>query len=215
MSGVLEFLGVAVLQMRLWQVQPGVLIRPPLEEAVMRVIIPSLLLALAAGLPMAAAAQDKVYRCGNEYTNRPAKGKDCKALDANVGVTVIHGTRPQAVAAPVASVRTQSTTNNTTRPRAAAPTTTVATAVPRPASRDPGQKARDSDARVILETELQRAQSKQAELVKDYNNGQPDKVGGEARNYQKYLDRVAGMKANLERNQADIDSIQRELSRVR
>ncbi|ARU04103.1 hypothetical protein CCO03_04910 [Comamonas serinivorans] len=181
----------------------------------MHVIIPSLLLALVAGLPMAAAAQDKVYRCGNEYTNRPAKGKDCKALDTSVGVTVIHGTRPQAVAAPSPSPSPQRTAAAAPPRARPAPTATVATAVPRPVSNDPGQKARDSDARVILENELQRAQSKQAELVKDYNNGQPEKVGGEARNYQKYLDRVAGMKANLDRNQADIDSIQRELSRVR
>jgi hypothetical protein len=40
-------------------------------------------------------------------------------------------------------------------------------------------------------------------------------VGGEARDYQKYVDRVAGIKASMDRNQADIDSIQRELSRVR
>jgi hypothetical protein len=167
---------------------------------------------LVAAAPLAAAAQSKVYRCGNEYTNRPAKGKDCKALD-NVGVTVIHGTRPQAVAAQQpAPARTAAP-----RPRpAAAPATTVAAATaPRPVSIDPGQKARDSDARMILQSELQRAQARQAELVREYNNGQPDKVGGEARDYQKYVDRVAGIKASMDRNQADIDSIQRELSRVR
>ena len=182
----------------------------------MRLIIPSLILALVAATPVVASAQDKVYRCGNEYTNRPAKGKECKVLDGQAGVTIIHGTRPQAVSAPVA----QSSGGS---PRAAAPaararpapSTTVASAVPRPVSTDPGQKQRDSDARVILETELQRAQGKQVELVKEYNNGQPDKVGGEARNYQKYVDRVASMKSGLDRNQADIDSIQRELARVR
>lgn len=184
----------------------------------MRLIIPSLMLAVVAATPGLAAAQDKVYRCGNEYTNRPAKGQSCKALDGQAGVTIIHGTRPQAQReqAPVAQSSGGSQRVAAPAPRVRpAPTATVASAVPRPVSNDPGQKARDSDARVILENELQRAQAKQVELVKEYNNGQPDKVGGESRNYQKYLDRVASMKASMDRNQSDIDSIQRELSRVR
>ena len=57
------------------------------------------------------------------------------------------------------------------------------------------------------------AQARQAELAKEYNNGEPDKIGGEARNYQKYLDRVAELKASIARNQADIEGIQRELKR--
>lgn len=181
------------------------------EEVFMRLIIGAVLLALAAGTPVLAVAQGKVYRCGNEYTNRPAKGGDCKLIE-DVGVTVIHGTRtyPQA-----ASGRAEAPPAPRQRSNNPAPTSTVASAVPRAVSADPGQKKRDSESRMILETELQRAQSKQVDLVKEYNNGQPDKVGGEARNYQKYLDRVASMKANMERNQADIDSIQRELSRVR
>ncbi|HRL36344.1 MAG: hypothetical protein KBF22_08380, partial [Ottowia sp.] len=79
----------------------------------------------------------------------------------------------------------------------------------------PEQRARDSDAKAILEQELRRAEAKQAELVKEYNNGEPDKIGGEARNYQKYLDRVAEMKASIARNQSDIDGLKRELSRLR
>jgi hypothetical protein len=75
------------------------------------------------------------------------------------------------------------------------------------------QKARDSDAKAILEQELRRAQARQAELAKEYNNGEPDKIGGEARNYQKYLDRVAELKASIARNQSDIEGIQRELKR--
>lgn len=51
--------------------------------------------------------------------------------------------------------------------------------------------------------------------MKEYNNGEPDKIGGEARNYQKYLDRVAEMKASIARNQSDIDGLKRELSRLR
>jgi hypothetical protein len=39
-------------------------------------------------------------------------------------------------------------------------------------------------------------------------------MGAEARNHQKYLDRVQEMKANLQRNEADIASIRREIGRL-
>jgi len=76
------------------------------------------------------------------------------------------------------------------------------------------QKSRDSDARLILQSELTKAEARQAELLKEFNNGEPDKRGDEARNYQKYLDRVAELKASLARNESDIAGIQRELGRV-
>jgi hypothetical protein len=52
------------------------------------------------------------------------------------------------------------------------------------------------------------------ELLKEYNNGEPDKRGDEVRNHQKYLDRVAELKANLARNESDMAGIRRELGRV-
>jgi hypothetical protein len=75
------------------------------------------------------------------------------------------------------------------------------------------QRARDSDSRQILESELKKIQAKQAELLKEYNNGEPDKRGGEAQNHQKYLDRVAEMKAAIARNDSDIAGITREMGR--
>ena len=76
------------------------------------------------------------------------------------------------------------------------------------------QRAKDSDARLILESELKKAEARQAELVKEYNNGEPEKLGPETRNNQKYLDRVAELKANIARNESDIAGIRRELGRV-
>ena len=76
------------------------------------------------------------------------------------------------------------------------------------------QKARDSDAKLILESELKKAEARNAQLLQEYNNGEPDKRGDEARNYQKYLDRVADLKATLSRNESDIAGIRRELGRV-
>ena len=162
--------------------------------------------AVLAGAALPAAAQDRIYRCGNEYTNQIKGRSDCKLVEGG-NVTVVRGTAPAA--APAAP--------------APAPVTRSAAAAPRTASAPPSapridtpeQRARDSDAKAILEQELRRAEAKQAELVKEYNNGEPDKIGGEARNYQKYLDRVAEMKASIARNQSDIDGLKRELSRLR
>ena len=88
-------------------------------------------------------------------------------------------------------------------------------AQPAPARSTPAeQKARDADARLILEAELKKAEARQAELLKEWNNGEPEKLGPEHRNHQKYLDRVAELKATIARNESDIAGIQRELGRM-
>jgi hypothetical protein len=61
---------------------------------------------------------------------------------------------------------------------------------------------------------LTKAEARQAELLSEYNNGAPEKRGDEARNYQKYLDRVAELKASLARNESDMAGIRRELGRL-
>jgi chromosome segregation ATPase len=75
------------------------------------------------------------------------------------------------------------------------------------------QRARDSDARRILETELKREEQQLAALQKEYNNGEPERRG-EERNYQKYAERVAEMKAGIARKEADIAAIKRELGKL-
>ena len=75
------------------------------------------------------------------------------------------------------------------------------------------QRARDSDARRILEGELKREEQQLAALQKEYGNGEPERRGDE-RNYQKYLDRVAEMKAGIARKEADIAAIKRELAKL-
>ncbi|MFC5499144.1 hypothetical protein ACFPOE_16475 [Caenimonas terrae] len=142
-------------------------------------------------------AQARIFRCGNAYTNdaAEAKSKNCKLVEGGY-ITVVEGTRVQG--APSGSASNASTK--------------LASAGTRVESAD--QKARDSDARQILESELKKAEVRQAELLKEFNNGEPDKQGSEGRNYQKYLDRVAELKASIARNQNDIAGIKRELDRV-
>jgi hypothetical protein len=87
---------------------------------------------------------------------------------------------------------------------------------PQPTSRvDASQQTlRDSDSRMILESEVKKAESRQADLLREYNSGQPEKRGGEAQDNKKYLDRVAELKASLARNESDMAGIRRELGRV-
>lgn len=133
-----------------------------------------------------ASAQERIYRCGNEYTNHvPEHKKNQCRLVSGGNVTVVTAP-PKPAAAPASAAR----------PDAAA------------------QRARDADARQILETELAKAQARREELRKEYNNGEPEKLGPETRNHQKYLDRVAGLKASIERIDSDIAGIQRELGRL-
>jgi hypothetical protein len=146
-----------------------------------------------------AQAQSRIWRCGNTYTNdsKQAEAHGCKAVEGG-NVTVVEGTRVNNANAGAGAVRVAavSTSSGGSRLDSAE------------------QKARDSDARHILEGELKKAQARQAELEKEYNKGEPDKQGGEARNHQKYLDRVAELKASLARNESDIAGIQRELGRL-
>jgi hypothetical protein len=142
----------------------------------------------------AAQAQDRIYRCGNEYTNTvpSPQTKGCKLVEGG-NVTVVQGVRPSKAGGTNAAPNAASASGN------------------RVESAD--QKARDSDARLILLAELKKAQARQEELLKEYNNGEPEKRGDESRNHQKYLDRVAELKASLARNESDMAGIKRELSR--
>lgn len=152
-------------------------------------------LAVTAALP--AWAQEPIYRCGNEYTNtKPdASARGCKLIEGG-NVTVVQAARAPKVAAVKANP--------------------VAHAAPGGENRIAAneQKARDSDARLILQSELNKAMQRQDALQKEYNSGAPDKLGEETRNFQKYLDRVAELKVSLARNESDIAGIRRELERL-
>jgi hypothetical protein len=140
-------------------------------------------------------AQERIFRCGNEYTNNAteAKAKGCKPMEGG-NITIIQGTVPQAAAAPRASTGTAP--RSTTR------------------ADSPEQRARDSDARQILEAELRKAEERLAQAQKAYANGQPEKEGIESRNYQRYLDRVAELKAAVTRAEGDVNGLKRELGRM-
>ncbi|HEY0817144.1 MAG TPA: hypothetical protein VGD46_00095 [Rhizobacter sp.] len=154
----------------------------------------SLLAAIAAS---PAWSQDRtVYRCpGNpvlytsELSAKEARDKGCRTLEG-APITVIQSPKPRG-------------SSGTPVP-------------PAPASRErvdsAEQRDRDSDARRILESELRREEEQLASLRKEFNNGEPERRGDE-RNYQKYLDRVAEMKANIARKESDVAALRRELAK--
>ncbi|MDQ6638392.1 MAG: hypothetical protein M3Z15_01845 [Pseudomonadota bacterium] len=134
-----------------------------------------------------------MYRCpGNDYKNtisaKEAERLGCKRIEG-APVTIIQMTKPRA----------------------------AATAVPAAGSGvrvDPiAQRARDSDARRILEGELKTEEEKLAAMQKEFNNGQPERQGDE-KNFQKYIDRVGEMRAAIARKQTDIAALQREIKKL-
>jgi len=134
-----------------------------------------------------------MYRCpNNDYQNtisaREAERLGCKRIDG-APLTIIQSTKP--------------------RPTVGAPVS-AGSAVSRA---DPAARARDSDARRILESELKNEEQRLAEMEKEFNNGEPERLGNE-RNFQKYQDRVAEMRSAIARKQSDIAAIKRELAKL-
>jgi len=154
--------------------------------------------ALLVGVVGSVAAQSTiVYRCpNNEYTSQitaqEAKTRGCRTIEG-APITIVAPPKPRPVAG-------------------GAPPSAVARASD--AKVDAGeQRSRDSDARKILESELKGEEAKLAEMQKEFNNGEPERQGGE-RNYQKYLDRVEEMRAAIARKQSDVAALKRELAKL-
>ena len=136
-----------------------------------------------------------MYRCpGNDYKNtisaKEAEKLGCKKIEG-APITIIQMTKPRpgGTAAPAAvggsGVRV-----------------------------DPvAQRARDSDARRILEGELKTEQDKLDAMQKDFNNGQPERLGDE-KNYQRYIERVEEMRAAITRKQSDVAALRREIQKL-
>jgi hypothetical protein len=164
------------------------------EGAVWRGIGP-LFVSVAAGAADAADTPDAsvMYRCpGNDYKNtitaKEAEKLGCRKVEG-APVTVIQTTRPRS---------------GTSVPTTAASGVKI----------DPvAQRARDTDARRILEGELKTEEAKLAEMEKEFNDGQPERQGNE-KNFQKYLDRVAEMRSAIARKQIDIAALKREIQKL-
>lgn len=153
----------------------------------------------------AQAQAGTVYRCPGPpvlYTDalsvEEARTRGCRTIEG-APISVVQTSKPRVAAGAAAGAT----------PVAGASATRASDAKVDPAA----QKLRDSDARRILESELQREEGKLAALLREYNNGQPERRG-EERNYQMYLDRAATMKASITRSESDVAAIKRELAKL-
>jgi hypothetical protein len=162
--------------------------------------------ALAFAAATLAAAQDAprtVYRCPgppvlytDALTDAEAKARNCRTIEG-APVTVLQG--PRRKPAPGAGAASGA--------GEAAPAASVARIDPA------AQRARDTDSRRILESELLKEEQALAELKREFNNGEPERRGDE-RNYAKYLERVSEMKASIARKESDIAALKREIAKL-
>ena len=155
---------------------------------------------------------ERIYRCGHEYTNAPLNAQNCEVLQGQ-NITVIQGTRPLGASVSAANQEPLQRTKSAPVSTLNAPSWGAAQQAPG-STETVSQSSRDAQKRAILVAELRQVRERHAQLVQDYNQGEADKIGGEARNHQKYLDRMAQMKAQIARAERDMDSLQKELARL-
>jgi len=175
------------------------------------------LLAGAAGalLPAAPAlAQSQIWRCGNEYTNQPGErpeARGCRLLQGG-NLSIVEGRRP------VPATPSANAANPTpgAAPSSAAPRTPASSAERPPSQRvdRSEQQARDRDARLILETELRRAQERVRELQAEFNQGRPQPLPHERADAARLLERTEELRRRIDRAQGDAVAIERELVRL-
>ncbi len=160
-----------------------------------------LLATLLAVASLGAQAQGTVYRCPgppvlytDALTAKEAQEKGCRTIEGTP-ITVLQAPRPRTGAA-------------------AAPASAAAEARGAEARIDAGQqRVRDEERRRVLQAELRTAEERLANAQKEFNNGQGERRGDE-RNYQKYLDRMAELKDNIARYEADVQALKREIAKL-
>ncbi|MGQ3053915.1 MAG: hypothetical protein ACT6S0_19225 [Roseateles sp.] len=162
-----------------------------------RLLAPLFLLA-----SLGAQAQGMVYRCPGPpvlYTDalsaKEANEKGCRTIEGTP-ITVLQAPRPRAGAG-------------------AAPAVPAAEGQRGADSRVDAvqQRVRDDERRRVLQTELRAAEERLSLAQKEFGNGQGERRGDE-RNYQKYLDRMAELKDNIARYEADVQALRREIAKL-
>lgn len=148
-----------------------------------------------------AQAQATVYRCPGPpvlYTDalsaKEAQDKGCRSIEGTP-ITVLPAARARPSAAPTSGGSSEARSSNDGRV-------------------DPNQqRTRDNERRRVLETELREAEDRLAALQREYAGGNAERRGDE-RNYQKYLDRMAELKASIGRQEVDVQALKREISKL-
>ncbi len=158
-----------------------------------------LLATLLAAASLGAQAEGTVYRCPGPpvlYTDalsaKEANEKGCRTIEGTP-ITVVQTPKPRPGAAATPAAEGQRGADSRV---------------------DAGQqRVRDDERRRVLQTELRQAEERLANAQKEFNNGQGERRGDE-RNYQKYLDRMAELKDNIARYEADVQALRREIAKL-
>jgi hypothetical protein len=163
---------------------------------------------LVTATPVWAQGGSTIWRCGNEYTNNPGPNpaaRGCREVQG-ANLTIVEGARPAAPAP---------TTTNASSGGAGGSGAT-ANGARTPAERvDPDQqRQRDAEARRILEQELRRAEERLAQARADYADGKPPRLADERTDSPRYQARVEELRTRVERAQADVAAIRREIDRL-
>lgn len=168
----------------------------PKRNMMKKQMVGLLLLGAAAGY---AHAQSEVYLCVDEHGKKEYKNtgltKGCKKVDLP-GITMIPA--PAKRTAPQSASAKQAASSPADFPKVDGGT----------------QKVRDDDRRQILLDEMKGEEQKLANLKKEFNNGEPERRGDE-RNYAKYQERVAAMKADIDRTEKNIEALKREIGNLK
>lgn len=165
-------------------------------------------LLLLAGVS-AAQTQAPVYRCPgppvlytDALTAKEAHDKGCRTIEGTP-ITILQSSKPRANAGAGGSGAGAGSGN------AASPASAGSDA----ARVDPGQqRSRDAERRRVLETELHEVEERLATAQRELAAGAERK--GDERNYQRYLDRMSELKANVTRQENDIQALKREISKL-
>jgi hypothetical protein len=121
------------------------------------------------------------------YHNNPQSAKGCKKLDTERNpVSTVPATKPKTTAAVSASPGSFPKVDSGT------------------------QRERDTDRKRILQEELATESKRCDDLKKAYNGGEPERQGDE-RNFAKYQERVQRMKEDIDRCDANIKALRREV----
>lgn len=153
-------------------------------------------LLIAAGTLVALPVCADVFKCVDgdghvTYTNDKVNARGCKLLSSEMPVSSVPG--------PASSSRK--------------PASAGASPGGFPSVSGDQQKARDSERRRILEAELDAENKSLDEARKALAEGEAVRLGDE-RNYQKYLERIQGLKDNVALHERNIDALRKELSKL-
>ncbi|MDM7456977.1 MAG: hypothetical protein P3W97_006940 [Tepidimonas sp.] len=155
---------------------------------------------------VAGAQGSAIWRCGNEYTNHPGPNPAARGCREILGgqLTIVEGARPArgATGAPA---------------KAAGAAPAVATNGARSAAErvEPDQqRQRDAEARRILEQELRRAEERLTQAQKEYAEAQSPQQTSERSDPARQTARMAELRTRIERAEADVAAIRREIGRL-